>query len=284
MPITQTGNGLANNGGSGSSVNWGQAAGQAAGQLDGLGDMSGSDLGGNVGQLVWSATANAFAPGSGQFAGQIGKWFGSTVGGIFGGGSNKGTNEFDGLHDTRFAQLAASTYGPGEVRILTGYAVAASMGVEAVLKLMETDSSVNGHSIASIFDSWQNGYTPDLANLRKWLRIYNQMNGGVPIREGDLSTYQPAARPTAPPTRTSSAPAQQFQINGQASNFNAGNVLRGAYDGAVKGATDAAMDSPEGRKAQDEGAIAFIQRRWYIPAAIVSLIVGLVVALVSKRK
>jgi hypothetical protein len=66
--------------------------------------------------------------------------------------------------------------------------------------------------------------------------------------------------------------------------LSASDLLKAALEGAKTAVTGKFLETPEGKKATDQGAVEFMKSRWYIPLGLVALIVGLAVAAFGRRR
>jgi hypothetical protein len=229
-------------------------------------------------------------PGAG-LAGQVIDW----LGGLGGGGIPMGSTEFDGLHSPTLPALQASSMKAPEAGIRRAYALGLRISVEEVDAMMHADANRNrSGDMSYIENAWR---ATNLDNARMQMRAYNVENPLNQIHEGELgprSAYGSSYVPTAPPVPSSANVQPPFSLSltplpsSQAFTSGIGGTIGPYIDAAITGAqdgiTNVGLNTEAGKKATDQGAVEFLKNRWYIPLAIVSLIVGLAVALITKRK
>jgi hypothetical protein len=256
--------------------------------LQDIGSSIGSTLGGVPGGVA------------GSLAGAALQGLGNLFGG--GGGTGPGRAGEDGVvHRPAHLNTSYSPFSPAdrfntqEIDAFKRVAAANSVYHEDVVGAFWWDKDrpgANSPSFQSVYQWWTNNNGPQHAAwaLGEWFKqhpelqaaargaaqAHQQQGAGGSSSTAPTSAYQPQLPP---------APSSQaFAVGGVNIGGLLGDILTGGVRGAQTGVTDVILNTPQGQQAQDQGAIEFFKRRWYIPLALVALIGGLFVKAFSGRK
>jgi len=270
-------------------------------------------------------TAGSFAPvPGGAVAGKyVGKLLGS-LGGLFGGGPATAAGAFDGLHSSTVDAIDDSQVYQVDAAVYVRLAKQFSITVEEVAILMAVDATRWGISAQQCWDGYAAGtstgligYAADFNNSGAGRITSGQPgpSGGAGIVQA-VANYKggakfvtlkvKAATPSASvvqsvpvPTSMSVAQLDSFLGGAQglvqqaapqptsATNGIFGDVVRGGLNGAVGGATDVLLKTPQGQAAEDKGAMDWLNRNGLKIAAgavpVAGFVTWLAVKAFSKR-
>lgn len=266
-------------------------------------NLGGSNPSGAVSSLVESGVN--FIPGvgpllsgfAGQVAGSITRFIGGNPRVPFGKEAN------DAAPHRQEGYLDMSAFAQDNGNEYARWALENNCTVEDIEGANGYERRISGHSWEQVVAWWRNHPETLQYDLKGFFAENPRLKGAGPVGAFPTSAaVLPSYLPTRVPLSTSESFASGLGFAGggvspkftysdalssppqPASSLTAMELLKAALDGAKTGVTGKVLDTPEGRKATDQGALEFLKNRWYIPLALVVVITGLLVAVLTGRR